>query len=132
MCDQPDDNTCSKEGTHSPRDSVEGASSALDQEAPEMNSPARTVIQLNVNGVCHRMDVQDRWTLAELLRDQLDLTGTKIGCNRSECGACTVLMNGMPVYACSQLAVWADGADVQTVEGLARDGCLSPLQQAFY
>jgi len=99
--------------------------------ASAMPPPSRTAIQLNVNGISHRIDVEDRWTLAELLRDQLDLTGTKIGCDRSECGACTVLMNGKPVYACSQLAVWADGADVQTVEGLAQNGHLSPVQQAF-
>jgi aerobic-type carbon monoxide dehydrogenase small subunit (CoxS/CutS family) len=96
-----------------------------------LTAPSRTAIRLTVNGVSHRVDVEDRWTLVELLRDQLDLTGTKIGCDRSECGACTVLLNGQPVYACCQLAVWADGADVQTVEGLARDGQLSPLQQAF-
>lgn len=100
-------------------------------EYAAMTATARTAISLTVNGVRHRVDVEDRWTLAELLRDQLDLTGTKIGCDRSECGACTVLMNGQPVYACSQLAVWTDGADVQTVEGLAHHGHLSPLQQAF-
>tara|TARA_B100000949_G_scaffold231448_1_gene243681 strand:- start:579 stop:1256 length:678 start_codon:yes stop_codon:yes gene_type:complete len=92
---------------------------------------ARTAITLVVNGVRHSVEVEDRWTLAELLRDRLDLTGTKIGCNRSECGACTVLMNGQPVYSCSQLAVWADGASIQTVEGLARNGQLSPVQEAF-
>ena len=75
--------------------------------------------------------MDDRWTLAELLRDELDLTGTKIGCNRSECGACTVLMDGQPIYSCSQLAVWADGANIRTVEGLAQDGELTPVQQAF-
>jgi aerobic-type carbon monoxide dehydrogenase small subunit (CoxS/CutS family) len=100
-------------------------------DAAALAAPARTAISLTVNGVSHRVEVEDRWTLAELLRDQLDLTGTKIGCDRSECGACTVLLNGQPVYACSQLAVWADGADVQTVEGLAHNGRLSPLQQAF-
>jgi len=94
-------------------------------------APASTAISLTVNGVRHRVEVEDRWTLVELLRDQRDLTGTKIGCDRSECGACTVLMHGHPVYACSQLAVWADGADVQTVEGLAHNGRLSPVQQAF-
>jgi aerobic-type carbon monoxide dehydrogenase small subunit (CoxS/CutS family) len=94
-------------------------------------SAIRTAISLTVNGVSYGVDVEDRWTLVELLRDQLDLTGTKIGCDRSECGACTVLMDGKPVYACCQLAVWADGADVQTVEGLAHNGRLSPLQQAF-
>ena len=92
---------------------------------------ARTAITLVVNGVRHSVEVEDRWTLAELLRDRLDLTGTKIGCNRSECGACTVLMNGQPVYSCSQLAVWADGASIQTVEGLVRNGQLSPVQEAF-
>ena len=92
---------------------------------------ARTAITLVVNGARHSVEVEDRWTLAELLRDRLDLTGTKIGCNRSECGACTVLMNGQPVYSCSQLAVWADGASIQTVEGLVRNGQLSPVQEAF-
>jgi carbon-monoxide dehydrogenase small subunit len=102
---------------------TQGISSASEQ--------SRTAIRLTVNGVSHHVHVEDHWTLVELLRDHLDLTGTKIGCDRGECGSCTVLMNGQPVYACSQLAVWADGADVQTVEGLAHNGCLSPLQQAF-
>jgi aerobic-type carbon monoxide dehydrogenase small subunit (CoxS/CutS family) len=110
---------------------LEGAGLTPDATASAMTAPSRTAISLTVNGVSHRVDVEDRWTLVELLRDHLDLTGTKIGCDRSECGACTVLMNGLPVYACCQLAVWADGADVQTVEGLAHDGRLSPLQQAF-
>lgn len=91
----------------------------------------KTTIQLTVNGSRHSVDVEDRWTLVEVLRDQLDLTGTKIGCDRSECGACTVIMNGKPVYSCSQLAVWTDGAQVTTVEGLASEGQLSPVQQAF-
>ena len=91
----------------------------------------RNAISLTVNGVRHEVEVEDRWTLAELLRDGIGLTGTKIGCDRSECGACTVLMNGAPVYACSQLAVWAAGAEIRTVEGLAQNGQLSPLQQAF-
>jgi len=91
----------------------------------------KTTIQLTVNGSRHLVDVEDRWTLVEVLRDQLDLTGTKIGCDRSECGACTVIMNGKPVYSCSQLAVWTDGAQVTTVEGLASEGQLSPVQQAF-
>ena len=91
----------------------------------------KTTIQLTVNGSRHLVDVEDRWTLVEVLRDQLDLTGTKIGCDRSECGACTVIMNGKPVYSCSQLAVWTDGAQVTTVEGLASAGQLSPVQQAF-
>lgn len=90
-----------------------------------------TTIQLTVNGVSHTVDVEDRWTLAELLRDRLGLTGTKIGCDRGECGACTVLVNDTPVYSCSNLAVWMDGRQITTVEGLAASGALSPLQQAF-
>ena len=76
-------------------------------------------ITLTVNGTPRRLEVEDRWTLVEALRDHLGLTGTKIGCDRGECGACTVLLDGKPVYSCSQLAVWADGRAVQTVEGLA-------------
>jgi aerobic-type carbon monoxide dehydrogenase small subunit (CoxS/CutS family) len=91
----------------------------------------RTTIRLNVNGVNRRVEVEDRWTLVELLRDHLDLTGTKIGCDRGECGACTVLVDGTPLYSCSQLAVWMDGRSIQTVEGLARNGKLDPLQEAF-
>jgi xanthine dehydrogenase YagT iron-sulfur-binding subunit len=90
-----------------------------------------TAIRLVVNGTEHRLDVEDRWTLAELLRDHLGLTGTKIGCDRGECGACTVLLDGRPVYSCSNLAVWTDGREVQTVEGLAHGENLDPLQQAF-
>ena len=134
MCDQPDASSYSKEGNlkaKSHREFLEGAGPTTDAAESAITAPSRTAIRLNVNGVSHSVEVEDRWTLVELLRDQLDLTGTKIGCNRSECGACTVLMNGKPVYSCSQLAVWADGADVQTVEGLAQNGCLSPVQQAF-
>ena len=84
-------------------------------------------ITLTVNGSRREVAVEHRWTLAELLRDHLNLTGTKIGCDRGECGACTVLLDGKPVYSCSQLAVWADGKSVQTVEGLID----TPLQQSF-
>ncbi len=91
----------------------------------------RTAIRLTVNGEARSLDVEDRWTLVEVLRDHLQLTGTKIGCDRGECGACTVLVNGKPVYACSQLAVWMDGRTVQTIEGLAQGTKLDPLQEAF-
>jgi xanthine dehydrogenase YagT iron-sulfur-binding subunit len=111
----------------------------LDAQSAPASAPAisadasvpRTTIRLTVNGVVQRVEVEDRWTLVELLRDRLGLTGTKIGCDRGECGACTVLMDGKPVYSCSNLAVWADGKSITTVEGLATNGRLSPLQQAF-
>ena len=96
-----------------------------------VESVPRTSIRLTVNGTERRIEVEDRWTLVELLRDHLGLTGTKIGCDRGECGACTVLLDGKPVYSCSNLAVWADGRSIETVEGLARNGRLDPLQQAF-
>lgn len=99
--------------------------------SPDTPAATLTPISLTINGQAHQLQVDARWTLVEVLRDQLNLTGTKIGCDRSECGACTVLMNGKAVYSCSQLAIWADGADVLTVEGLAQNGNLSPLQQAF-
>jgi len=91
----------------------------------------RTAIRLSVNGADHPIEVEDRWTLAELLRDHLRLTGTKVGCDRGECGACTVLLDGAPIYACSYLAVWADGRAIRTVEGLAHGDRLDPLQQSF-
>jgi xanthine dehydrogenase YagT iron-sulfur-binding subunit len=107
---------------------VDAAQGRLTSSPPPQ---ARTRIRFTINGVVQRIEVEDRWTLVELLRDHVGLTGTKIGCDRGECGACTVLLDGRPVYSCSQLAVWADGRTVQTVEGLAREGRLSAVQQAF-
>ena len=119
-----------------------GAALAVATAAPkiEAQTPAagvaadavpRSMIRVTVNGTERRIEIEDRWTLVELLRDHLGLTGTKIGCDRGECGACTVLLDGKPVYSCSNLAVWADGRSVETVEGLAQNGRLDPLQQAF-
>jgi xanthine dehydrogenase YagT iron-sulfur-binding subunit len=91
----------------------------------------RSRIRVRVNGEVRDLEVEDRWSLAELLRDVLRLTGTKIGCDRGECGACTVWLDGEPIYACSYLAVWTDGHAVTTIEGLAPEGTLHPVQEAF-
>jgi aerobic-type carbon monoxide dehydrogenase small subunit (CoxS/CutS family) len=98
--------------------------------APVATAPTHE-LRFTVNGTAQRIAIEDRWSLAEVLRDHLGLTGTKIGCERGECGACTVILNGATVYACSYLAAWCDGAKVQTVEGLGRNGALDPLQKAF-
>ena len=103
----------------------EGVSTQVLEAVPQ------TAIRVTVNGTKHRVEVEDRWTLNEFLRDQVGLKSSKIGGNRGEGGACTVLVDGEPVYSCSTLAVWADGRDIVTVEGLERDGDVSPLQQAF-
>ena len=91
----------------------------------------KAVVLLKVNGRNYRLEAQHRETLAEVLRDQLGFTGTKIGCNRGECGACTVMINGRNMYACSQLAVWMQGKEILTIEGLAKGEKLDPLQEAF-
>jgi carbon-monoxide dehydrogenase small subunit len=86
---------------------------------------------LTVNGTPYPVEIEPDRTLLTVLRDELGLTGTKEGCDDSECGACMMLLDGRPVNACSYLALQADGGAVTTVEGLAADGGLSPLQQAF-
>ncbi len=88
-------------------------------------------IVVTVNGAQERLDVPSNMTLLAMLREKLALTGTKNGCEAGECGACTVLVDGEPVNSCMMLAVEADGREVLTVEGLAPEGRLSPLQQAF-
>lgn len=88
-------------------------------------------ITLTVNGEPEQVDVPSNLTLLGLLREKLALTGTKNGCSAGECGACTVLMNGEPVNSCMVLAVECDGAAIITVEGLAHDGQLDPVQQAI-
>jgi xanthine dehydrogenase YagT iron-sulfur-binding subunit len=98
-------------------------------EGPVFSS--RVAIGLQVNGTGHALDFDARTTLLDLLREHLGLTGTKKGCNRGECGACTVLLDGARVNACMVLAASADGREVTTVEGLAAGGRLHPVQQAF-
>lgn len=89
-------------------------------------------IQLVINGQTHTLEVEPRRLLVEVLRDDLGLTGTKRGCESSICGACTVLLDGHSVHACSVLAVQANGKSVTTIEGLGRKDHLHPVQKAFY
>jgi xanthine dehydrogenase YagT iron-sulfur-binding subunit len=88
-------------------------------------------VNLTVNGTRHSLALDPRTSLLDLLREHLDLTGSKKGCDHGQCGACTVLLDGRRVVSCLTLAVMQDGANVTTVEGLAKDGHLHPLQQAF-
>jgi carbon-monoxide dehydrogenase small subunit len=88
-------------------------------------------VTVTVNGAEEQLEVPSNMTLLQMLRERLALTGTKNGCEAGECGACTVLVDGEPVNSCLMLAVEADGREVLTVEGLAPEGQLSPLQQAF-
>ena len=88
-------------------------------------------IQVGVNGKLHSREVEPRQLLVEFLREDLELTGTHIGCDTTYCGACTVLMNGAAVKSCTVFAVQADQAEITTVEGLEKDGELHPIQKAF-
>ena len=89
-------------------------------------------ITLTVNGAVHTVSVEPRRLLVHVLREDLGLTGTHIGCDTSSCGACTVHIDGAAALSCSILAVQADGAEIRTVEGLASDGRLHPIQRAFH
>ena len=89
-------------------------------------------IALTVNGTQHALEVEPRDLLVHVLRENLALTGTSVGCDTSSCGACTVLLNGESVKACTLLGVQADGMELTTIEGLASNGDLHPLQQAFH
>jgi len=93
---------------------------------------SRHDVQLTVNGVSHRVQVESRLLLVHLLRENLRLTGTHIGCDTTHCGACTVLLDGEPVKSCTVLAVQAEGAEITTVEGLEQNGKLHPVQEAFW
>jgi carbon-monoxide dehydrogenase small subunit len=89
-------------------------------------------IQVTVNGQSHRSEVEPRTLLVHYLREELGLTGTKVGCDTSQCGACVVMVNGSTMKSCTCLAVQADGAEITTIEGLAAQGDLHTVQQAFW
>ena len=100
-------------------------------EAKEAKAEEMQKLTLRVNGRSHRLLVEPRWSLLFVLREKLGLTGTKVGCERGECGACTVLINGVPRYACLTLALEAEGEEITTVEGLMEGEELGPVQQVF-
>jgi len=89
-------------------------------------------IHVTINGKLNEADVEARLLLVHFLREKLNMTGTHIGCDTTSCGACTVILNGKPVKSCAVLAVQADGAEVRTVEGLAQNGKLHPIQESFH
>jgi aerobic-type carbon monoxide dehydrogenase small subunit (CoxS/CutS family) len=127
------------------RDFLKGASVAVSggllvteaQAAPKapgaeaVAGPGRVAITLKVNGKPRKLNLEPRVTLLDALRDYLDITGAKKVCDRGVCGACTVIMDGKPVYACNLLAIQAEGHDIVTVEGLSHDGQLHPVMAAF-
>ncbi len=92
----------------------------------------KTSVSIEINGHTYKRDVEPRLLLIHFIRDEAELTGSKVGCDTSQCGACTVLLDGVAVKSCTCLAVQADGCSVTTIEGLAPDGGLHPLQEAFW
>jgi xanthine dehydrogenase YagT iron-sulfur-binding subunit len=101
------------------------------EAAPAPGDGAMVKVALRVNGRTHRLAIEPRWTLLDVLRDRLGLTGTKPGCERGECGACTVLVDGVARYACLTLALEAEGHEVTTIEGLMKGEELGDVQRAF-
>jgi len=108
------------------------------EAAPAMTTGTKTTgarrmkIHVTVNGQAHDVEVETRILLVHFLRENLGMTGTHIGCDTTNCGACTVLLNGRPVKSCTVFAVQADGMTVETVEGLEKDGKLDPVQEGFH
>lgn len=108
-----------------------GSDASSESEKDNTVGPEAARIQLKVNGVLKELFVEPRETLADILREHLHLTGTKVACNRGSCSSCTVLLDGVPVNSCMILAFDAVGREVNTIENLAKNGELHPLQQAF-
>jgi xanthine dehydrogenase YagT iron-sulfur-binding subunit len=119
-------------GTAAAASAVSGRVSAADGKEAASREPAKMAkVTLTVNGRRHRLMVEARWSLLYVLRERLGLTGAKVGCERGECGACTVLMDGIPRYSCLTLAMEAEGHAITTIEGLMEGESLGPVQQAF-
>jgi xanthine dehydrogenase YagT iron-sulfur-binding subunit len=105
--------------------------SAAAQSSSSLPSPEMISVNLTVNGRLYTLTIDPRTTILDLLREHLDLTGTKKGCDQGQCGACTVLIDGRRINSCLTFAAMYDGAQITTIEGLAANGALHPLQQAF-
>lgn len=105
--------------------------SKAESAVPEYGGAEMLKVRLDINGISHNVLVEPRWTLLYVLREAIGMTGTKIGCDRGECGACTVLINDTPRYACLTLAVEAEGKQITTLEGLMEGEDLGPVQRAF-
>ena len=120
-------------GTAAAVAAVSGRVTAAAGEREQEVLPAEKLskISLLINGKRYKLAVEPRWSLLYVLRERIGLTGTKVGCERGECGACTVLIDGLPRYACMTLAVEAEGSDITTVEGLVKGDELGRVQQAF-
>ena len=104
---------------------------AKSEAGTQILGPGKVPIRLSINGKIHQVSVEPRITLLDVLRDELDLTGTKKVCDRGTCGACTVLLDGKPAYSCSVLAIEAAGRQIVTIEGLGSPDDMHPVQQAF-
>jgi len=110
---------------------TEAQAASSPSAAEAVAGPGPVPITLKINGKPHKLNLEPRVTLLDALRDYLDLTGAKKVCDRGVCGACTVILDGKPVYACNLLAVQAEGHEIVTIEGLSRDGQLHPVMTAF-
>jgi len=120
-------------GTAAAVAAVSGRVTAAAGEREQEVLPAEKLskVTLLINGRRYKLAVEPRWSVLYVLRERIGLTGTKVGCERGECGACTVLIDGLPRYACMTLAVEAEGTEITTVEGLVKGDELGPVQQAF-
>ncbi|MBI3119263.1 MAG: (2Fe-2S)-binding protein [Candidatus Hydrogenedentes bacterium] len=108
-----------------------GAAALDAAQSPKVMGPGESEISLKINGAVQKVAVEPRTTLLDALRNRLDITGAKKVCDRATCGACTVLVDGSPVYSCTMLALEAEGREITTVEGLGTPENLAPIQQAF-
>lgn len=118
-------------GTGAVAAAATAAASGAQSGTAETPAPPMTLVRLRVNGREHRLLVEPRWTLLFVIRERLGITGTKVGCERGECGACTVLIDGKTRYACLTLALEAEGHEITTIEGLMDGEELGPVQKAF-